>query len=383
MSERNHSHVTDGTDSTQVPITEATGGFHPSAIAAQRKKRTRMILGGAVAAVMIGGILFQFFRAEEGGAGSDASGNTGQRTSQRDGSTVLGTVNGYSITWNAVAQECMERYGRDVLENLINRAVIQQACASRKVVVTNAEVSNEVSRIAKKFGISVENWYQMLQAERGITRLQYHRDIIWPMLALKKMASAKIEVTEKELREGMLGNYGPRVKAKLIMLDNQRRATEIHAKLVRNPEDFERHAQKYSIEPNSRALGGEIPPIRRYGGNPKIEEVAFKLQAGEISQVIPLGRNRFVILKCTGYTKSITTDLNTVRQELYKQIKEDKLQAAVARTFEKIRRETTINNFLTNQRTGIRQTSGTKDAGSARIRSPYPKAATRKSQTFR
>ena len=49
-----------------------------------------------------------------------------------------------------------------------------------------------------------------------------------------------------------------------------------------NPTDafFAELAQQYSVEPASRGNGGKVPPIRRYGGSPLIEEEAFKLKAG-------------------------------------------------------------------------------------------------------
>jgi foldase protein PrsA len=367
----------------QTPTADSFTGFNPPA--AEPKRKLRLIAGGALAAVLIAGILFQFFRSKEGGAGADDPAGRQRRSTQMDGSTTLSRVDGYNITYDDVARECVERYGREVLENLINRTIIQQACAKRKIVVTRAEVANEVKRIAKKFDLSVENWHQMLQAERGITPLQYHRDIIWPMLALKKIAGTKVDVTDDELRKAFIREYGERVKARLIMLDNQRRALDVHGELTRNPQNFERLAQQYSIEPNSRALGGEIPPIRRYGGNEKLETAAFKLQKDEMSPVISIGRNRFVILKCEGRTRPYVNNIESVREELYTQIKEEKTQAAVARTFETLKRETTVDNFLTHQKTGIQQTSGTQDAGSTRIRSPYPSPGTArpKTPTFR
>jgi len=369
MSERNHSPAA---PVAQSFAPDAAGSFHPSP-AVDRKRKLRVIVAGALASLLIAAILFQFFRSKESGAGSDGNGSDPNGRAARAGAaTVLATVDGYGITWKDVADECVDRYGREVLENLINRTIIQQACAKRKIVVTKAEVANEVRRIARKFKMPVESWYQMLQAERGITPLQYHRDIIWPMLALKKIAGTKVDVGDDEMRMAFIREYGQRVKARLIMLDNHRRALDVHGKLAANPDDFERLAQQFSIEPNSRAMGGEIPPIRRHGGNEKLETAAFKLRAGEISPVIQIARSRFVILKCEGRTRQVVSDIATVREELYAQIKEEKTQAAVARTFEKLKRETTVDNFMTNQKTGIQQASGTKEAGTARIRSPFP-----------
>ncbi|MFQ5733413.1 MAG: peptidylprolyl isomerase [Planctomycetaceae bacterium] len=383
MSERTHSLPAELSDMQPATI---PGGFSPPPSPSPSPVRRKLLLlvGGSVAVFLIGGILFQIFRPQSGAAGPD-DGAARQKSRRLSMSRVLAKIDGHPITWREVADECMRRYGRDVMDNLINRMIIQQACAKRRIVVTNAEVVAEVRRIAQKFNLTVENWYQMLQAERGITPQQYQRDVIWPMLALRKIAGTKVEITKRDMQEGFAREYGPRVKAKLIMVDNPRRAGKVHDEARRNPADFGRLAQRYSIEPNSRVLGGEIPPIRRFGGNKKIEDQAFRMRPGEISPVIQIGK-RFVILKCEGRTKPVVKSMSEVQQALYEQIKEEKTQAAVAQVFEKLKRETTVDNFLTGSRTGIQQASGTKPApGSTRISSPYalPGNAKRRSPTFR
>ena len=122
-----------------------------------------------------------------------------------------------------------------VITHAINRSIIQQACAQQNITIGDKEVASEIRRIARKFGMEPANWYQMLQVERNITPAQYTRDIIWPMLALKKIAGAKVTITEKELRELYTREYSPRVEARMILLDNSRRAGEVHKELMRNP----------------------------------------------------------------------------------------------------------------------------------------------------
>ncbi len=68
--------------------------------------------------------------------------------------------------------------------------------------MTKEEVDQEVARIAQKFKLTPDNWYAMLEAERNLTAMQYRRDVIWPMLALKKIAGNKIDVTEADLQKG-------------------------------------------------------------------------------------------------------------------------------------------------------------------------------------
>ena len=55
---------------------------------------------------------------------------------------------------------------------MINRLVIQHACEERGVAVTADEVNQEIVQIAGKFNLAVDNWFQMLQAEKNITPQQ-------------------------------------------------------------------------------------------------------------------------------------------------------------------------------------------------------------------
>ena len=68
-----------------------------------------------------------------------------------------------------------------------------------------------------------------------------------------------------------------------------------------NPTDafFAQLAEQYSVEPASRSNGGKVPPIRRHGGSPLIEEAAFKLKPGELSGVVAIDK-QFIIMRVPG-----------------------------------------------------------------------------------
>lgn len=279
---------------------------------------------------------------------------------------ILATVNNQAITYDVVARECFNRHGEEVLDTLINRLIIQQACQQKGISITAEQVQAEVAESAKKFNLPLDTWYQMLQAERGLTIEQYHNDVIWPMLALKKLAGQDMEVTEQEMQVGFERDYGERVKARMILIEgNHRQAGQIWEMCRTNPDDFDRIAMEHSSDPNSRPLGGTIPPIRKHGLDENVESAAFKLKTGEISGVIQVDQNRYVILKCEGRTEPIVTDIREVWNDLYKQLSEEKTQVAVAKVFEKIKAESRVDNLLTRTTTGrqqapaIRQASGT------------------------
>lgn len=326
-----------------------SAGTHETANnTANPKRRTIWIFGGAAAAVIMGGLLMQYFRAPAGQAATDAPAGTAKVSNSKP----MARVNNEDISYDAVAAECVRRHGKEVLDDMIHRLIIAKACENNHISVTDNEVNLEVKRIATRFNLDEMAYLQMLQQERNITPDQYKASVIWPMLALKKLAGEKVDISEEDIQKAFVRNYGPRVKALVIMCDNLRRANEVWEKAKQEPDNFEKLAQEYSIDPNSRALGGKIPPIPRYTGAEKLESEAFKLKMGEISGVIEIAQGRYVILKCEGRTTPVVNDIEEVRDSLYDELKESKTQQAVGKTFEKIKESTTVQNFYAQTSSG-------------------------------
>jgi len=318
-----------------------------ASVKGQTKGRLMWIFGGSVAAVLATGMLMQYVRSPASMAATEPAAGQARVAASAKKPEVLAKVDKDAITYDTVAEECVKRYGREVLDDLIHRLIIQQACEAHEVTVSEQEISDEINRIAQRFHLDPNQWLQMLQAERNISPIQYRQSVIFPMIALKKLAGEEVEVTDKDMNEAFVRNYGPRVKARMIMFDNQRRAQAGWDELKKNPDDFEQLAAKLSVDPNSRALGGQIPPIPRFNGNELLENAAFRLKEGEISGVIEVAPSRFVILKCEGRTEPVVTEIDEVRNTLYEELKESMIQAKVAKIFEKLKKETIVDNYLT------------------------------------
>jgi len=129
----------------------------------------------------------------------------------------IAIVNGQVISRQQLADECVARRGKEVLETLINRTLIEQALKRNQQEVTAAEIEQEIENVAQRFGIGRKAWLQTLDKERGISPGQYAREIIYPALALRKLSTGRVTVTEKvsdhlhrhALVEKMLGRRVP------------------------------------------------------------------------------------------------------------------------------------------------------------------------------
>jgi hypothetical protein len=221
----------------------------------------------------------------------------------------------------------------------------------------------------------VERWLSEVTSQEGATVELYVRDAVWPSVALKKLVSQRVTVTEADIQKGFESNYGPRVEALAVVLGDQRQAQKVWEMARNNPTDafFAELAQQYSVEPASRANGGKVPPIRRHSGAPTIEAEAFKLKQGELSGIIVAG-DQYIILRCQGRTKPVAVDFAAVKGELQKDIAEKKLRQLMGSEFDRLRETAEIDNYLagTSQAPNRKAATGgvAPAGGAAAVRGP-------------
>ncbi|HEY3968211.1 MAG TPA: peptidylprolyl isomerase [Planctomycetaceae bacterium] len=338
-----------------------------------KNKTWTMVIAGSAVLLLAAGVMLQVARPTsaypEDGKGATARNpqSHGAGEANRKVVKAVAKVGKDQITYDELAAECVDRFAKDVLDDLINRKIIMQACDAQGVEVSEAEVQAEIQKTAKKFGLAVDQYMQMLEAERNIPEKKYRRDIVWPMLALRKLAGEKVEVSKADVKKAFIRNYGERVKAKAIVMDNSRRAREVWEQAQEHPDEFEKLARQHSVDRNSAAMDGVIPPIARYGGTDKLEEVAFKMKEGDISAMVQVGPSQIVILKCEGRTVPTVTDISQVESILIEELREEKTQLAVAEVFKKLKAEARVDNYITGTTSGGKAAAA-KGQGPATVR---------------
>ncbi|MEX2173871.1 MAG: peptidylprolyl isomerase [Pirellulaceae bacterium] len=259
---------------------------------------------------------------------------------------VMAVVNGEQITRADLGRECIHRYGEEVLESLVNRHLIVSACQRHGVQITEQDVTDEVERIAARFGLARDRWLTMLQEERGFSEAQYKREVVWPMLALRGLAAGQIEVTQDELKRAFDSEFGSRVKARLIAVESLALAHKARAEAAANPAAFGEISKKYSKEPAVAAAYGVIPPIRRGLGDENLEQAAFNLKVGEISQPVQVA-NMHYILKCEEQIPAQYISSQQVAEQekrLAERIREAKMRVAAAQMMEQVQKSAQVVN---------------------------------------
>lgn len=333
-----------------------------------RRVRLGMVLGGLC--VVVASVVIRFYwGAESAKADPSTDRNTARAATTNTPPTttadshsnsrlkVVAVVNGEQVTRQVLARECLRHYGSAVLESLTNKLLIAEECKRQGIVVSRGDVDAEIQRMARRFSLSTQQWLKMLKKERGVSPAQYASDIIWPALALRRLAGERLTVTRDELIKAYETRYGPSVDARLLASKDLQKARKLHAAAVANPDDFANLAKDHSEDAPSASAGGRIQPIRRHGYYKQIEQAAFSMKDGEISEVIAAG-GQYVILKRERLIPAVAeVRFEKVVPRLKEMIRDEKLRAAAQDIFRRLQNDAEVVNVL-NDPAKSRETPG-------------------------
>jgi parvulin-like peptidyl-prolyl isomerase len=289
------------------------------------------------------------WRSWSGGSAADATPPTAEAAAATPaGPRPLALVNGTEITIEQHAAECLARHGAPVLETLINRSLIEQACRRAGLAVTAADVSLEIETMAKRFGVPRDKWLELIEKERGITATQYADDIVWPMIALRLLARDAGEPTAEEIQTSYENRFGPAIKARIIATRTRGEADAVRVKAIAAPEEFGALARQHSVDIGSASANGWVQPIRLHSGDPTFDSAAFSLEPGDISEVVQVA-DQFILIKCEGRLPAAEVPLSDARGELAAEIRDRKSRQVSSQVFRSLQTGSQIEKILGEQ----------------------------------
>lgn len=260
------------------------------------------------------------------------------------GPAVVATVNGNSISINELAAQCKLRFGEMVLEDLVNKTLIYQACQNQKVVVTQKNIDDEIARTASKFNLSTTMYLKLIQDERSIKPEQYASDIIWPMLALRGLAKEQIKISPQELDIAFQSEFGPKVQVRMIACKDAQKAEQLHREVTAKPESFKTVARDKSDDATSASVEGILPPIRMHTGDDELEAIAFALQPNEVSKVFTAGE-MYVMLQCVKHippSNPPAAQMQEIQNRLKSDLEDAKLREAAEKVYSTLRQNSQV-----------------------------------------
>jgi parvulin-like peptidyl-prolyl isomerase len=170
-------------------------------------------------------------------------------------------------------QERLTQARRQVLEQMIDQELIEQAAEEMGITISEEELEASIADIVVQSG-GEEEFNQSLQAT-GTTYDDFRQMLLDQLLseAVYSAVTASIDSVAEQ------------VHARHILLPTRERADEVLARLQAG-EDFAYLAREYSEDISSRETGGDMGFFPRGVMPPEVEDVAFALEVGEISEIV-------------------------------------------------------------------------------------------------
>jgi parvulin-like peptidyl-prolyl isomerase len=198
-----------------------------------------------------------------------------------------------------VPPEKRKNYYGKALDELINRELQYQDAKAKDIKIEKEKIDAQLEKFKKRF--KSEKEYQAALKQEKSTEEQVRARIEKELLA---QAAYTRNVTEPaKMSEPALKEYYEKNAAKLkqpesaklriISTTDEKKAQDILAK-IKQGDDFGELAYGLS-EDSYRVKSGDVGYIHKGRMLPEIDAVAFKLKAGEVSDIIKAENNWFII----------------------------------------------------------------------------------------
>lgn len=203
-----------------------------------------------------------------------------------EGEALAASVNGTPITLAELERDrdrrmmgltvepaTLDAFTASVLQSLIDQALIEQAAAQSEIVVTDAEIDNELAiqgELAAANGMTLDQ----IVAEQLYTMDEYRQAtrqmLLWGKVS--QMVTANVSTVERQ------------VHSRHILVKDEALARDLLTQIQSGAVSFEDLAKQHSLDASSSYNGGDLDWVGM--GDllqPEVEAAIFSLQPGELA----------------------------------------------------------------------------------------------------
>ncbi|MCZ8542214.1 peptidylprolyl isomerase [Psychrobacillus psychrodurans] len=272
-------------------------------------------------------------------AGCSAEAKTNKET--------VATVNGEKISQEELTETLMTQYGVAALDTLITNKIFEMEAESEGLSVAEKEIQSELTELIETYGDQEE--YEAVLDANNIEEEALLEDITTHLLQTKVLEKV-INITDEELATYFEENkttyeQTEQVEASHILVADEATAKEVINKLNEGS-DFAELASEYSTDTSSSTAGGSLG---YFGAGEMVEEfesVAFEMEIDDISDPVE-SEYGFHIIKVTGKQDAKEAVFEDVKEEVYDNLLEMRIQAEYSSWLTEKYAEYDIDNSLT------------------------------------
>ena len=260
-------------------------------------------------------------------------------TAPRPVATVHNTIN---ITHEEFGKFLMDRGGAEKLEIFVNKRIIEIEAEKLGLTVTKTELEAALNEDLAGLGtggnpIAKADFVKVVLPKYNKTLYEWMEDIVRPRLLLTKMCRKSIAVTEADLKLQFERRYGEMRQVQMIMWpkgDDEKVILDVYGRIRNNNTEFDSEARRQA-NPGLAAACGHIKPITKHlaSDDKKVEEVAFQLKEGEVSQILHTQQGYIVMKLVKVLPANDKVKYETERPMLHKAAFEQRLEAEIPKCF--------------------------------------------------
>lgn len=261
---------------------------------------------------------------------------------------AVATVNGVEITKDRLFDELAANGGEQALTNLINQELVNQEAAKKNITVTDADIDAEIESYQTQFG-SEEALNQAL-VQYGMTMDDLRKQVVME-LKLTKLLEPQIKVTDDQIKETFESykdsfNTPEQVRASVILVATEQEAKDV-VKQLDEGADFAELAKSKSLDPATKEQGGDTDFFARGEKEEAVEEAAFKLAKGEVSEPVKTSEG-YQVIKVTDKKEAHEATLEEKKEEIRKGLISQQVSSMSGTWLEDVRSKAKITNTLTD-----------------------------------
>lgn len=196
---------------------------------------------------------------------------------------VVASVNGKSISKTDLYARMEKQVGSQLVQEMIDELLINQAAESANVTVSSAEVDAEIKRITESIGGEESLKQALAQYNMTMDQLRTTRTMDLKVMKILTKDITADDAALKAFFDQNLAQFDKReVQSRHILVATEEEAKAIKSELDRGG-DFAAIAKAKSTDSGSGANGGDLGFNPRGNMVPEFDKVVFSLKKGEIS----------------------------------------------------------------------------------------------------
>jgi foldase protein PrsA len=215
-----------------------------------------------------------------------------------------------------------QKYGKQVLNDLINREVVFQEAKRLGITIDPKRVDEEVAKIQESYGSRTDSEFETALNQQAGTSVEELRQEITYQLLLQELATKDIVVSDEELRayyHNHKDRYSQPMQALVwqIVVASLPEAKQVLREL-HDGANFSTLAKERSIDSLTAANGGELGWVRL--NDPRladsVKETIASLKVNENSNPVPLEGGQYAILRVVERKEAKQLSFEEVKEQI-------------------------------------------------------------------